>query len=203
MLCCTIMPLSMAPSTNAAMANTQCTVSPPSAWPGAAPNRLVFPVMLLIGSCRRPRYATALMRPAMKASTPAPNHAQRGNCRNHGIGFTPRSGSRRRRFWRERVSRPFVVHVRDGTRGVGHRKVLALTPTVVIPASGSPLLPAAAQPDPTLHTDESAPLGGESGPNPSRLLVAAVAVSGRQPAVRVRYCGRSQCRESGTCVDSA
>ena len=28
---------------------------------------------------------------------------------------------------------------------------------------------------PALHTDESAPLGGDSGPNPSRLLVAAVA----------------------------
>ena len=28
---------------------------------------------------------------------------------------------------------------------------------------------------PDLHTDESAPLGGDSGPNPSRLLVAAVA----------------------------
>ena len=30
-------------------------------------------------------------------------------------------------------------------------------------------------PIPALHTDESAPLGGDSGPNPSRLLVAAVA----------------------------
>ena len=28
---------------------------------------------------------------------------------------------------------------------------------------------------PPLHTDESAPLGGDSGPNPSRMLVAAVA----------------------------
>jgi organic hydroperoxide reductase OsmC/OhrA len=28
---------------------------------------------------------------------------------------------------------------------------------------------------PSLHTDESAPLGGDSGPNPSRMLVAAVA----------------------------
>jgi organic hydroperoxide reductase OsmC/OhrA len=28
---------------------------------------------------------------------------------------------------------------------------------------------------PALHTDESAPLGGDSGPNPSRMLVAAVA----------------------------
>lgn len=28
---------------------------------------------------------------------------------------------------------------------------------------------------PALHTDESAPLGGDTGPNPSRMLVAAVA----------------------------